>query len=302
MFGWGKKKPQADLGPEVKKIFEKISRFIESEADQNSRLQEPLKSLVLGGLNCDKIPGGHGDFGRDPTNPIPVNGSFGQILYLSQLRTASNSPVMFHRVGSTPLGDAEVDMYEVLSIDETVREYLWLSLYHPRKSRICPAGYGIERKIDFGNPIYGVNFLVSNFPRHLDMRIREWQMGTIGFPFSINEVRKYLYGSVVPNFDNTITWNGHKTEGSDASGLCFSCWSIKPYFAWDCTHCGRRPRSVDEMTYSIALSAFYYDAATLRKMSDMLMTGGKTLSMTLEQMDALRPAAFAVLDKLGQLR
>lgn len=156
MFGWGKKrKQQDDLGPEVKQIFEKIRRLFDSEAFQNSLLPEPMRAVVLKGLNCDKIPGGQGDFGRDPTNPIPVNGPLGQILYLSQLQTArSNSPIMFHRVSSTSVGNAEVDMYEVLSIDETVREYLYLSFYHPRRSRLCPTGYRIERTVDFGNPIY----------------------------------------------------------------------------------------------------------------------------------------------------
>ena len=91
VFGWGKKKAQDNLSPEVKKIFEKIGRLFESEAFQNSLLPEPLKAVVLNGQNCDKIPGASGEFGRDPTNPIPVNGPIGEILYLSQLRTEAQA-------------------------------------------------------------------------------------------------------------------------------------------------------------------------------------------------------------------
>ena len=162
-------------------------------------------------------------------------------------------------------------MYEVLSIDESVREHLYLSFYHPRRSRLYPAGYKIERKVDFGNPIYGVNFLVKNFPRELDLRIREWQMRTLGFPFSINEVRKYLNGSVLPNVGdpNGITWNGHKREQSEGFGLCFNCWSVKQHFIMGCQGCGRRPKTPDEATYSIALSSMYYDPSALSRMSEL---------------------------------
>ncbi len=304
MFRWGRKKSQDDLSPEVKQIFEKIGRLFESEALQNSLLPEPLKAVVLNGQNCDKIPGGRGEFGRDPTNPIPANGPIGQILYLSQLRTArSNSPIMFHRVSSTRVGNADVDMYEVLSIDESMREYLYLSLYHPRKSRLCPEGYKVDRKVDFGNPIYGVNFLVRNFPRELDLRIREWQMRTLGFPFSMNEVRKYLNGSVLPSMGdpNGIAWNSRKREQSEGFGLCFNCWTVKQHFIMGCEQCGRRPTTPDEAIYSIALSSIYYDPPTLSRISEQLKYGQKTASLTLEQMDALRPAAIALLQHVNPI-
>ena len=170
-------------------------RFFQSEALQNSLLPDNMRAVILGGQNCDKIPGGHGEFGRAPTNPIPVNGPTGQILYLSQLRTAATgSPIIFHRVGSTQVGDAYIDMYEVLSLDEEVREYLYLSIYHPRKSCICPTGYNIDDKVDWDNPIFGVNGLVSNFPEKLDEHIRDWHIGKFTFPLSVNKVAKYLHG------------------------------------------------------------------------------------------------------------
>ena len=201
MFGWlWRKKPNPidDVSPEVKGLFNKMILLLESEAYQNSLLPAERKAVILSGVNCDKIPGGYGEFGRDATNPIPANGPLGQIIYLSQLRTAAGKRVMFHRIGSTTVGEAYIDMYEVLSTDDKVREYLYMSLYHPRKSRVCPSGYKIERKLDYDNPIYGVNRLVENFPEKLDIHIRDWQERTVGMAMSVNQVRMYLYGDPMP--------------------------------------------------------------------------------------------------------
>ncbi len=127
-------------------------------------------------------------------------------------------------------------------------------------------------------------------------------MRTLNFPFSINEVRKYLHGNTLPSpgAGNEVTWNGSKREQSDHTGLCFQCWSVKQYFFMPCERCGRGPTSVDEVIYSIALSGQYYDPPTLRRLSELLMSGQKTVTLTLEQMDALRPAAFRILEQLSK--
>ena len=112
MFGWrNKKKPASGLDPQIEKLFQRVMLLFDSEAFQNSRLPEELRKLVLSGLNCDRIPAARGEFGREATNPIPVNGPLGQVLYLSQLRTSTDSPMLFHRVGSRQVGEVSVDMY-----------------------------------------------------------------------------------------------------------------------------------------------------------------------------------------------
>jgi hypothetical protein len=301
MFGWFKKKAP-DLDPNMEAIFEKVWRFFESEEVQNSMQPEGLRKQMLSGANCDRIPGGYGEFGRAPTNPVPVNGVTGEVLYLSQLRTVSNSPVMFHRVGSALTSNVFVDKYEVMAIDGTASEHLWLTPYHPRKSRVCPTGYRIEPKIDGANPNYGVNALIISFPHHLDFRIREWQQMMLGIPMSIDGVRKYLYGSIPPNLDNAIVWNeSAPRQHPDTSGLCFKCWSLKPDLTMACTRCGQQPSTPDQMIYTMALSSVFYDEPALRRMSGMLASKQKTFSMSLEHMEMLRPMAMAFLQKMGLL-
>ena len=72
---------------------------MENEKAQNERLPEPYRSQVLRGVDCDEIAGPVGEFGRDPRNPIPVNGPLGELTYLSNLRTVDSQPIMFHRLG-----------------------------------------------------------------------------------------------------------------------------------------------------------------------------------------------------------
>lgn len=196
MFGWFGQKRNRKPAPEseVEKIFEKIDNFLRSDAAQNEFVPEQLHSSVIGGINCDEIPGAHGDFGKVPTNPIPVNGPVGEIVYLSRLRTLrEKKPILFHRVGSTQTEIGPVDMYEVLSTATGFREYLYLSLYHPRKTVRAPSGYILQIKYDPLNPISGVNFMIPDFPKALDVQIRQLPEPLGMLP--LNEVRMYLYGN-----------------------------------------------------------------------------------------------------------
>src|SRR5262249_40522622 len=101
------------VSTEVKDVFKKLHRLMENEKAQNERLPEPYRSQVLRGVDCDEIAGAVGEFGRDPRNPIPVNGPLGELTYLSSLRTVDSQLIMFHRLGST----SNVDIYEMVSLD-----------------------------------------------------------------------------------------------------------------------------------------------------------------------------------------
>lgn len=92
-----------------------------------------IRALLEAGPATDEIPGSSGEFGRDPRNPVPVNGPIGQALYPS-LTMNPGQFVFAHRLGS--LG--KVDVFETVTSDGSHWDLLYLSLYHPRKSRKAP--------------------------------------------------------------------------------------------------------------------------------------------------------------------
>ena len=144
-------------------VFKKLHRLMENEKAQNQRLPEPYRSKVRTGADCDEIAGSVGEFGRDPRNPIPVNGPLGEIIYLSNLRTADSQHIMFHRLGSV----SNVDIYETVSLDGATWDILFVHQYHPRKSRRSPSGYQIASGDERNNILSGVNDFVTAFPDHL---------------------------------------------------------------------------------------------------------------------------------------
>ena len=143
------------VSPEVKDVFRKIHRLMDNEKAQNERLPEPYRSQVLRGADCDEIAGAVGEFGRDPRNPIPVNGPLGELIYLSNLRTANSQQIMFHRLGSI----SNVDIYETVSLDGAIWDILFLHQYHPRKSQRSPSGYRIVTGTERNSLLLGVRRL-----------------------------------------------------------------------------------------------------------------------------------------------
>ncbi len=186
---------KAALPPDVDAIFKKLFATLEDDNEQNKTLPEIVRSSVVDGLSCDELPGAIGEFGRASTNPIPVNGPLGEVVYLSRLRTGAGSPVMFHRLGSQEGLTGFVDAYEVLSLDGSLREKLYLSMYHPRKSRKVPRGFTYAARLDAENFTYGVSHRVSRFPEKLDAHIRKWQMDKLGIPLPVHRVREAVNGS-----------------------------------------------------------------------------------------------------------
>jgi hypothetical protein len=142
--------------------FKKLHQFMDSESAQNKRLIEPHRSKVRAGADCDEMVGVVGEFGRDPRNPIPVNGPLGEIIYLSNLRTDSQH-IMFHRLGAV----SNVDVYETVSLDGAKWDILFLHQYHPRKSRVSPSGYQIVTGPERNRLLLGVDEFVAEFPNNL---------------------------------------------------------------------------------------------------------------------------------------
>jgi hypothetical protein len=184
LFG-GKKKKSSGLPPEIERIFEKISRLMEDEKQQNSMYPPQIRDQIVGGHDVDELPYGEGDFGRTADNPIPVNGSIGELIYLSSLKTSGDARVLYHRLGSID----GIDIYETVSIDGQKWDLLFFSMYHPRKSRKSPSGYSII-KMSEQPLLYGTNSRVDNFPYGLQEAIRNTTAEIFGVPMPPPQVRE----------------------------------------------------------------------------------------------------------------
>lgn len=154
-------KPSFSGDPEVDAIFEKLARFLEDEHEQIARYPEPLRKRMIAGSDVDENANKFGEFGFTLTNPVPVNGPIGEVIYLSSLRSNDGSRVLFHRIGSLN----EVDIYESVTSDGKKWDLLYFDMYHPRKSKKSPRGYKIASR---DSALWsGVNYEISNFPMDL---------------------------------------------------------------------------------------------------------------------------------------
>ena len=176
---FGRKDPSTSLSPEVQRIFEKLHRFLDDEAAQNNALPEDFRRNSAQSPPCDRIPNAFGEFGRTPTNPIPVNGPVGELIYLSRLETSDGVAIVFHRLGARD----GVDVFEVASEDGIDWDVLYLSLYFPRKSKHVPSGYRImadearQRAL-----IRGTTSRVDGFPKGIYFAAMECTKRVIGMP------------------------------------------------------------------------------------------------------------------------
>ena len=145
---------------EMGSLFEKIRLSLTDENFQNQRLNPFIRAQVVNGRPCDQLPDGFGEFGRCATNPIPVNGPFGQVVYLSSLRTGSGQSFTFHRIGSI----SARDVYEAVSLDGTQWEILFLDTYHPRRAKLAPTSIYLANGPNSGLAIHGTNAYLARFP------------------------------------------------------------------------------------------------------------------------------------------
>ncbi len=73
------------LSPDTDITFDRLFNYLKDEIAQNDRLPPAARGPLKKGNACDHIPGGTGPFGKQQTNPIPVNGPLGELIYLSTL-------------------------------------------------------------------------------------------------------------------------------------------------------------------------------------------------------------------------
>ena len=149
-----------------------VHESIEKQTADIKRLNPLIANEILKGLSCDKLPSSTGVFGS-LTNPIPVNGPFGEIKYLGKLRGRTGHAVFFHRLGSvkSPVTNNLIDIFEIVCQDATQWNKLYFDIYHPRRSNLVPDGYILtpyNKQLKMDLPFaYGVTSLISNFPYDL---------------------------------------------------------------------------------------------------------------------------------------
>lgn len=103
----------------------------------DNSLQTPklIKNLLEAQYGSDEftqcgneVPSALGDFGFDPTNPVPARGIASSKLYLSRLRTIHGGSVEFSRVRTI----------QVPNIPTAVDEYQFAISASPNKLYVCP--------------------------------------------------------------------------------------------------------------------------------------------------------------------
>ncbi len=179
MFGlFGKKKKRTDFPPEVARAFENIIRRVRSEEEQNSMLPPFLAERIRANPKVNRVPGSTGEFGLEVSNPIPVNGFFGEVVYLSALAVEGANHVYAHRLGSI----GEVDVFEVVGSNGEGWSILYFNYYFPSKSNELPRGFQASRDFEQMPFFYATLMQVENFPKDLPEAIAETAIGLCGGP------------------------------------------------------------------------------------------------------------------------
>jgi hypothetical protein len=176
-----RKKPSLD--PKIEQIFKKVQQLLQDEELQNEQLPEPLRKMILLNAACDRVPGATGEFGRSLSNPIPVNGPLGSLIYLSSLETLSGKAVAFHRIGSRE----NIDIYHLIDEDGNTDKLL-LSMYFPRRSRQLPTGYRARPGVP---TIRGTNGVVASFPSGIFAAAMDAASRLVGVPCADTSLKRW---------------------------------------------------------------------------------------------------------------
>jgi hypothetical protein len=129
---------------------------------------------------CEQVPNSFGEFGRTTTNPVPVNGPIGELIYLSRLEAIDGSPIAFHRLGA--FGD--VDIFELVLQGGRGWDLLYLSMYYSRKSSAAPRGYRMTDDKARRSLIRGTTATIEGFPKGIFRAAIECTERMLGIPIS----------------------------------------------------------------------------------------------------------------------
>lgn len=124
---------------QLREMTQKIWKIIDDEKFQNSLISDLVAEEIKNGASIDQLPNGIGEFGLEEGNPIPVNGSIGELAYLSRLETIQGERLLFHRIGAINT----IDVFEAVTYSGNAWFLFFMDVYHPRRSRKAPSGFRI---------------------------------------------------------------------------------------------------------------------------------------------------------------
>jgi len=212
-------------------LKKEIHEPVELQRKDIMAYQKPVRSWILSGEDCDQVQGAYSAFGS-LTNPIPVNGSIGEIKYLGKLRGRTGRALFFHRIKSTnsPVCQHPVDVYETVCMDGTQWQTINFDMYHPRRSNLAPLGYSLmtyDKRLKFDIPFaYGVDFFVKDFPYGLLDSLVECygaEMGRVFARHAGEHLRKVNFKRRMPSSSGIVSGMKEKTKNdlgpSPASAL-----------------------------------------------------------------------------------
>lgn len=93
----------------------------------------------------DEIYGTTGEFGLEPSNPVPVYGVPSNEVYLRRLRTLDDMPIKWDRVGSMKCNGIYklIDKYNICDSKGNKIANIYISPYHLHTSLKAPKGFKI---------------------------------------------------------------------------------------------------------------------------------------------------------------
>jgi hypothetical protein len=141
----------------LRDALEKIRRILEDEQYQLEMIHPAMRAMIESRPAYDRDPNGTGPFGFSETNPIPVNGSIGQLAYLSKLETNRGERILFHRIGAV----GTIDVFEAVTFSGSEWFILFVDLYHPRRSRLTPDGFRFTQEV---GQFSGFHKFCTDFP------------------------------------------------------------------------------------------------------------------------------------------
>lgn len=134
---------------EASKILNIIVFNTETLTDETDILSGMIQANSGLGINAgtgDEVENASGEFGLDPTNPIPVNGIDMIDDYFSKLKLVTGELISYTRKGSILAENLPnpVDVYQIYNAESENIATLYVYAYHGRMSGKAPQGFRLR--------------------------------------------------------------------------------------------------------------------------------------------------------------